>query len=60
MNLHDYLNGSFLQAMQKLILKSTPYEHLLVCSVCDSAEYNWMKKNQNMPGVAQENGFGSV
>jgi len=25
----------------------------------DPAEYNWMKKIHHMPGLAQENGFGS-
>jgi hypothetical protein len=49
-----------MQAMQQLILKTTPYEHLRLCSVCDPPQYNCMKKNQNMPGLAQENGFGSV
>jgi hypothetical protein len=32
-------------------------EHPHQCSVCDPAYKNWMKKSQEMPGVAQENGF---
>jgi hypothetical protein len=42
-----------LQAMQKLILKTTLYEHLQLRSVCDPVQYNWMKENQNIPGLAQ-------
>jgi len=32
-------------------------EHPHQYSVCDPAHQNWMKKSEEMPGVAQENGF---
>jgi hypothetical protein len=33
-------------------------EQLDQCSVCGPAKENWVKKSQNMPSLAQQNGFG--
>jgi hypothetical protein len=57
----EYCWDQFYSLSHVWLLEKLLYlEYLQQCSVCDRAQYNWMKENPTYAGLAQENGFGAA